>query len=513
VAEPRTPPADGAAREGDGDAAREGGGGGAAREAGERAARNTVVRAGGEILGKVASLALLAILAREVGDARFGVFVFALAWGEIAMTPVGLGIDQYLLRAIAADRGRLDELFANAVYLKLWRGIPIVAASVVLVNVLDLSSETRQAVAILTVGLFLDTLARTFMNVFNAFERGELVAATIVAQRLVAAAAGIALLLAGYGVVEVAAAWSVGAAVRVGMSAWLLVRRVGRPRATLPPAPRLELRRRSLPFTTQDLFGLVLARADVMILAALATDAVVGRYGSAYRLLDSTTFIVVALTGAFTAMYTYLGPDTTPTLASVFQRSQKLCLALLVPIAVALGLLAEPICRLFFGAEFEAAADPLRLLAPVVVLFGVMVLSSVLVLSREHPRRMIVTVAVAAAVNIGLNFALVPPLDDVGAALAMLASMVVYAAIAFRLALLDVGRVDWVSMLAAPTAAGAAMAVPLLLLGGAWPVAAAVGVAVYLAVYAAVDRVVDPGDLRFVVDLARRRAPGRRAAA
>ena len=53
-------------------------------------------------------------------------------------------------------------------------------------------------------------------------------------------------------------------------------------------------------------------RADVLLLAALASDAVVGIYGSAYRLFEATTFIDVALAGAFTAMYTYLGHDTTP---------------------------------------------------------------------------------------------------------------------------------------------------------------------------------------------------------
>ena len=267
------------------------------------------------------------------------------------------------------------------------------------------------------------------------------------------------------------------------------------------------MRRRSLTFTAQDAFGLVLARADVLLLGALATDAVVGLYGSAYRLFEATTFINVALAGAFAAMYTYLGRDTSPTLGAVFQRSIKLAVALLLPIALTLGLLAEPLCRAFFGPDFADAADPLRLLAPVVVLFGVMVLCSVLVLSRAHPRRMVYTVAAAAVVNVGLNLALVPMLEGVGAALAMLVSMVVYASIALRLAVLEVGSINWLSMLAAPALAAIAMAVPLLLLEGLWPLAILAGTAVYVGVYAAVDRMVDPDDLRFVVDLARRRLP------
>jgi O-antigen/teichoic acid export membrane protein len=481
----------------------------AARQASERAAKNTAVRAAGEIIGKLGSLVLLAVMARELGDERLGLFVFALAWGEIAMTPVGLGIDQFLLRQVAADRSRLDSYFWNAVRLKLSRGILVTIASIVLVVALDYGRDTVLAVSIITVGLLFDTMARTLQSVFNAFERGELVASPIVAQRMFAAALGVALLYAGFGVVEVSIAYSLGALVRLLLSLHLLRRRLGWPAMIAPEDVRREIRRRSLTFTGQDIFGLVLARADVLILAALTTDAVVGQYGAAYRLFEATTFINVALAGAFNAMYTYLGPATDPSLPAVFQRSIKLCLALLLPIGVTLGLLADPLCRAFFGDGFADAAAPLRLLAPVVVLFGVMVLCSGLVLSRSRPRRMVYTVAIAAVVNIGLNLALIPSLEESGAALAMLLSLIVYVAIAFTQARIEVGPMNWVSMLAAPAVAGATMALPLLLLSGVWPLAIAVGVIVYVAVFVAVDRVVDPDDLKFVVDLVTRRLPVR----
>ena len=113
-------------------------------------------------------------MARKLGDEQLGIFVFALAWGEIAMTPVGLGIDQYLLRQVAADRSRLDGYFWNAIRLKLYRGIPVTIASIALVYALDYGRDTKLTVSIITVGLLFDTMARTLQNVFNAFERGEL---------------------------------------------------------------------------------------------------------------------------------------------------------------------------------------------------------------------------------------------------------------------------------------------------------------------------------------------------
>ena len=400
----------------------------------------------------------------------------------------------------------------NAFYLKLARGIPVVVLSTVLAFVLPLSSDESAAVALITLGMLFDTLARTLLYTFNAFERGELAAAIVTTDKLLAAALGLAVLAAGYGVVAVAATFTVGTAAKLLMGFVLLFRRIRRPAWHLPPEQRRDLRRRSLPFTVEDIFGLILARIDVLLLSALATGAIVGLYGSAYRLIDSTTFIVVALSGAFTAMYTYLGPDTTPTLQSVFQRSIKLTLTLLLPIAIAFGVVAEPLCRLFFGDELAAAGDSLRILAPMVVLFGVIVMSTNLVVSRSDPMRVVKVVAAVAVVNLGLNVALIPSMEAEGAALAMLVSEVLYVGLALRLAVPLAGGVHWLPTLAAPAAAGAAMAAAMLPLDGTLGIALLAGAAAYAAVFAAVEALVDPSDLRFIAGLvcgAPARAPRR----
>ena len=220
------------------------------------------------------------MLARAVGDARLGIFVFGLAWAEVTMTPVGLGIDRYLLRQVAADRGRVDAYFWNAMTMKLVRGVPLVIGSIVVIHLLDYSNETDLTVSVLLLGLLFDTMARSPANLFEAFERNELVAATIVVQRMLAATLGLAVLLAGFGVVAVAITYSIGALARFALSMQLLRTRLGWPRMIRPADARREIRKRSLTFTAQDIFGLVLARADVLLLGTLATDAVVGQYGS-----------------------------------------------------------------------------------------------------------------------------------------------------------------------------------------------------------------------------------------
>jgi len=481
----------------------------AGRRAGERAVKNVAIRAGGEIAGKLASLVVFTVLAHETGPAQVGVYVFALAWGEVTTGPLGLGIDRYLLRRVARDRDSVDALFFNALALKLTRGLVVLALTVVVALVVSWSGEKRAAVCLLTAGMLADMLARSHMSVFNAFERGDLVALAIVVQRWVAAGLGLAFLLAGYGVVAVSAAFLVGAVARLAVSFWLLGRRMHMPAFEFPRAARKELRSKSLPFTAQDVFGLVIARADILLLSALATATAVGLYGSAYRLLDATMFIAVALTGAFSAMFTYLGDDTTPTLRSMFERANKLALLALLPVAAALAVLAEPICRLLFGADLAGAAVPLRFLAGVVAMYGVAGLCSSLVMSRVDPRSMLPIVAASAVVNLGLNLALLPSLGGKGAAITMLASEAVFLVPTVILASRAVGAVDWPAIAAAPFVATGAMALVMLALHDWLLIALAAGGVVFLAVYAAAERLVRPADLAFAVSLVRRRLPAR----
>jgi O-antigen/teichoic acid export membrane protein len=477
----------------------------ARRDAGARAAGNTAARAAGEIAGKLASLVLFAVLAREVGASELGVFVFAFAWVQLATIPIGLGLDRYLLRRLAQSGAAADQLFFNALYLKLTRAVPIALLSFALLFALDYGPSVRTAVYILTPGLILDSVSRTMFALFTAREQGGLIAGTVTVQRVGAAALGLAALALGGGVIAVCATFTVGTAIGVAVGFVLMSRAGGVPERARAAADSRELRVESRPFALTDVLGTVLARLDAVLLSLLATSAAVGRYGAAYRLLEATFFISSAVTGAFTAMYARLSPTTEPTLRASVERSTKLTLALLVPPAVLFAGLAEPLGRFLFGRDLEGAADPLRVLAPVVVLYGLATIGSTLAMVRLEPRTFVRANVAAVVVNVGLNLALIPPLDELGAAVAMLVTFAVFAAMLFGRSASEAGGLRWAAMLAGPLVAGCVMAAALLPLRGSLAAATAVSSLVYVVVLYGLERALNPRDVEFVADLVRRR--------
>jgi O-antigen/teichoic acid export membrane protein len=476
----------------------------ASEEAGARAAKNTLARASAEVIGKVATFAVFAVLARSVSESAVGAFVFALAFLQIAMYLVGLGCDSYMLRQVATDRSSVHRLFFNVVVLKLVVAGPVIAFAFVVLHFLGVDATTRDTVIALTPGVLFDTMLKSPQAVFDAHERGPLTGTSLVVQRLVTATLAIGAMATGYGVVTVAAIYSFGAAVGFAAACLLLARGIGFPRRSLDVHSWRRLARSSLAFGLQDVFGVLLFRLDAVLLAALATPAAVGRYGAAYRLLESTLFVSWALNGAFAAMFAYLGRDTDPTVSAVFERALKVAIVVLMPVAVALVVFSEPIMRLAFGADFGVAAPALRLLGPVVVLIAIVTICTSLIFFRGDPRTIVRITAAMVTLNVILNVALIPRYDEAGAAAAMLITEAVFCIVVLRMCAGEVGGISWRGLFAAPGAAGAAMTAVAVALSSIPLAAIAVGTVAYLAAYLAVERVVCPDDLAFLRTLLRR---------
>lgn len=479
--------------------------------AGRRAVVNTAYRAGGEVIGRFASLLLFAEAGHYLGQSGFGAFVFAMALMGTIMALLGLGLDRYMLRLIAERQAAQDGLFYNVLLLKLAVAIPGFGLTLLILYLLGFSGQTQALCWVLAPGVLCDSLARTQLSVFSAHERGGPPATADSIQRALSAVLGILALRTGYGVVAIGASYSIGSAAGVLIGFVLMARSIRLPSFTVSVRGWRALASRSLPFASQDILVQLLSRADALILALLATQDAVGLYGAAYRMFDTTLFIPYALIGAFSAMYTYLDAKTSPTLADVFHLSVKLAVVLLMPFTVAFLILARPICRLIYGPQFVTAAASLRLLGLAVLLNGLVTVTTSLIVARGNPWRISRPTVVVLGANVALNFALIPVFGAAGAAAAMFATEVIYMVWLARLATADIGRVRWLSASVSTLAAGACMiAVCLLLRDHLW-LALFAGSAVYLVVLAGVELRINPRIVDELKAMARQRSAALRA--
>jgi len=475
----------------------------ASHAAGCRAVVNTAFRAAGELGGKLGTFVLFAVLARTLGQDAVGTFVVAFAYVQVVTVLIDLGFDRVVIRRVALDQRAMPQLLTDVITLKLALAIPVTAASWLVANLIGYSHTTLECIYVLSAGLLLDSLNRTATSVLNARERGGLISTAIIVQRVSGAVLGIAALGGGLGVVAVCAAYGVGSALGLAVAIALVVFSLERPARTFVPRRWPALLRESLPFALYDSLGFLLTKVDAIVLSLLATQAAIGLYGAASRLYEASWFVTFSLNAAFQAMFTYLSPDSEPSVGAVFERSIKLALALLAPITVLYLVEAEPLCTLLFGDSFKASDEALRALAPSVVLMGVVSLSTTLVALRVGPRQLIPLSAGIVVLNVALTAALVPGLDAPGAGLAMSISVGVFAVASFWVAARAVGGVHLWRMTVAPVGAALVMAPA----EGAYASGIAFlpqGRIAQKRAAAGVERIVAPDDLRFIAQMVRR---------
>lgn len=473
--------------------------------AGRRVARNTGLRAVTEVLGKLASVVLFALIARRLGDSTLGNFVFALAVSQILWAVSNFGLDRYLLREIAREPQALHRLFFNAMALKLAVGVPASVIATAAVAALGFSTTVQALTLILCMATVLTLLGTTAVMVFQAYEHMEYFLYSQIPTKYLNAGFGILVILLGGGIIGVAIVTAVAALAGLVMSLVMLHRYVGAPAREVQPRGWPGLYRDAAPFGLQETLGQLIYRVDTVLLSLYASAAVVGWYGASYRLLEATLFLAWSVAGSATPMFTYLTERTAPRLSVAFEKSLKFVAVLMVPAAVTFTVCAEPLINLVYGIDqFGPAVGSLRWLAWASLAYGIGHVSGALVLIHRRGRVTVFATAAVAAQNLVLCLVLIPAFSLDGAAAATLVSEVTLCLLSVILAVPVVGRLRLHVVLGGPLVAGAVMAAVMYFVRDSLVLALPLGTLAYLAALALFEARTYGEDLTFVRGLLKR---------
>ena len=458
-----------------------------------RIARNAGARVAGEALAKVASLAFFVVLARTVGEEGFGVFSFALALTGALLIAAGFGTDDLVAREVSRDRGRAGRYLADAVGLKIFTSLALLAVAVAVVTIGNYTADARIVTLLVGTGVAMEVVSRTWHSVFQAHERLGLVSGCLIVQRTVTAVGGIAVLLAGGGLIAASAMFALGGLVGLTI-AEVMLRREIRVRWTLPTrAGALRLLRAGVPIGVAGVLFTLLLRLDVTLLSFLSSNAEVGVYAAAYRLVEGCQFISWAFGAAMLPWFARTRDD--PLLERGFMLGLKFEAGLLLPVGLVFTLFAPSIVHLLYGDGFDGAVVPLRILGCTVAAYGLQSFAGVVLIARDAPRALARNVAIVCVQNIVCNAIVIPLAGADGAAAVTLSSSLLLATLAVWQASRRTGGLWLVRSFTGPLLAAVAMA--LVALGVPLPVipAGAFALLVYAALLAAFERLVFPDDV------------------
>ena len=394
------------------------------RALGRRVAVNTAA----QVAGRAAILGLaavsIAIITRYLGPAQYGRYALALAYIGLFGVLADVGLFTIVVREISKRPQDTGRLVGNAITLRALVSFVVVLLALVVSLALPYTPQVRVAILIAAVPFVLGLLSTSLVTVFQAQLRMErAVIADVVGRAAALAAVGV-VILADWGFYAVVASAAVGAAVVLVLTALFV-----RPLATIRPAAEPAVWRMlivaALPLGLALTLNEIYMRADTLIISLYRPDRAVGLYALAWRIYELVAlFPVVIMTSVFPLLSRYVETDEGRA-RRLLQAASDVFWSVGLPLAAGGVVLAPGIIELAGGSGFEDSVEPLRLLLPAGALAYVNGLFGYALIAKDRQRDALWLNVVGLALNLGLNFALVPSHGIVAAAAVTLGCEVV----------------------------------------------------------------------------------------
>ena len=379
-------------------------------------ARNTGVQAAADLLGKVASLAFYVVMARELGQRGFGDFTFALSLALVLTMFAEFGTDEMVTRTVAVERGTARQLLTDALLVKLGFGLLGVVVAVVVAFAGGYSAEVRAAVAILAVAAVVELLAKSFYAIFQALDDMAPIAASFIVQRYVTAVVGIVALLAGAGVVAVAAIYLGGALLALAYGAWRLARHVRpSPARVIGTRSRARARLRGAGGPRSAADGAVPARrGDPLPAQGQRRGGPLRRRLSAAR--EHAVPLLHVRRRAAAHAVAARHASRRRALGDTFELGLKLIASALLAVGTCFALFAEPMVHILYSSAYDEAIPAVRLLGAAAAFYGVSYLAAHVLIAQRRQRVLPWITLVVLVLNVGLNLLVIPAYSFKGAA-------------------------------------------------------------------------------------------------
>ncbi len=334
----------------------------------------------------VSGLALAVIIARYLGPSSRGIYFLTTFVAGLIVLVGDLGLSTSGLVFATKDRVPRARLHGSVLGLSL--AITAVTAVAVPVfypllrdNVLDGMTMTDAWFVVGGVGLAL--YARLAGALLTGIGRiPELSAIGIVAGVAAVPVTILALELGGRTVVWALTAWLVVAAMTAVGIGFEAARRMGGVRA-----PTRSDLRELFGFGLRSHIGTIshqgFLRADVLFISARSGPAAVGFYSLASTLAERLSSLGAVV---YTAGASHVGSRSHADAGELMARMVRIVLLVVLPVAVLLAAVSDPLVRLLFGADFEPTATPFVLLLPGAVALTVWYLLSLYIIAAlERP--------------------------------------------------------------------------------------------------------------------------------
>jgi PST family polysaccharide transporter len=332
-----------------------------------RAIRGGAARLTGQIANMALRLGYMVVMARLLDPKDFGLVAMVLVLTGIFDLFSTAGLSTATVQRETISYPQLSNMFWINVLVGMTLTVACLAAAPALAAVYHEDRLLWIAVA-LSAGFLLTGVSVQHVALLERQLKYGIIAVIDVAAQLIACALAISLALVGFGYWSLVAASIAGLAARTA-GAWVATGWVpSRPQRSVEIASMLRFG------GTLTLNGLVMYVAysfDKFLLGRFWGAEVLGIYGRAFQIINIPTQTLNGLTNSVAISAMSRVQNDPVRIKSYFLKSYALVVSLTVPVTIFAALFAEDIVLLLLGPKWLDAAGILRILAPTILVFGI----------------------------------------------------------------------------------------------------------------------------------------------
>ena len=385
-------------------------------------ARNALSLVSANLLGSAIGFAVTVLLVRYLGVEGIGRYTYITTYATLFGILSNSGLYLVLTREIAAEPRDAGVRLGSVLLLQLFLSPLALAVTVGTALALHPRSEIVP-IAVSAIGVILTSVAGTYGAVVTGREKIHLNAAVNVGMAALWALLVLGLIGLRLGVLSLIVLFALHKLANVVALRLVCRRACGvAPRYGLRGLPVRGLLVAAAPFALVIMLNDFYWNVGVIVLGRLRGAEEVGTFTVAFRVISVLIAVVGTVSGVLYPRLAHLFTADPDVFAGLVARIRKYSLAIGLPLGLAISVFADSIIRLLFGAEFQAAAGPLRTLGWFIPLFCLYSpLSSAMLAMGAERMWLALSAAATGLVAVG-SVVLAPPLGHLGVAWAVLGS-------------------------------------------------------------------------------------------
>ncbi|TQD27684.1 flippase, partial [Methanolobus vulcani] len=386
--------------------------------------KNTSIVIIGNILFKLISLFVTIILARYLGIADFGKYSFIYAYTAFFGILTDLGIQTILVREMSQDYSKSSLIFGNSYVIKLIFTVMAIIVSIICIFFLPYPITTKILVSIASFNLLFASLSNLYGTIFQTNLKMEYTVIPKLLSRISSAVIILYIIMIKGSLLQIIIAILFSEVIRL-LASYLFSRKYINLQIGLNLQLWKNILKNAIPIAFFNVIWIFYYQVDILMLSFIKGDVSVGLYSAATKLNEPIGFFVEASIITLFPVMSSLAVTSNEKLKYIYINGLRYIVIFMLLVAVVATILSDNLIHFIYGEQFSNSADVFIILIWSLVFISMNSFLSHFLISIDNQKAVAKIYFISAAINIFLNYVLIPTYDYGGAAFATLITNII----------------------------------------------------------------------------------------